>query len=389
MSDSKEVLLKLVRAAMGWECDFTLPPDIDWKAVLTMATEQGVEAIAIDGYQAIKSKNPNTNLSLDSFENKPLLLEYLGRLRLAEQGNLHRLAALTELSEVLNDQKIPFMLMKGFACSQYYPNPAHRACGDIDIFLGERFEESNNALKAAGIEVNPNYYRHTVSYIKNVMIENHRVLCDLRGPKRQTRKLEIQLETEGKRSMVAGKNVVIGGKIIHGAKFPTANFNALFLPWHVSAHFAFERVNLRQLLYWALFLKVEGREIDLGLFKTAKQNYTYGYGKLADVLTSLSIRYLNMPTDNIPSPIIYDALKNTTIISEKVLDYMISGKLRVRNERVWKFRLNNVKKVWSERWKYQELFNMNVFVFLYYKTKGVVFHEGEKMSCNGQDYCFY
>ena len=377
MADSREVLLKLVRAAMGWECDFTLPPDIDWKAVLTMATEQGVEAIAIDGYQAIKSKNPNTNLSLDSFENKPLLLEYLGRLRLVEQGNRQRLAALTELSEVLNGQQIPFLLMKGFACGQYYPNPSHRPCCDIDIYPGDKFDESNEVLKAAGIEVDPNYYRHSVSYINGVMIENHRVLCDLRGPKRQVREFEIQLESEGKRSMVAGKNVVIDGKIIPVAKYPSANFNSLFLPWHVSTHFAFERVTLRHLLDWALFLKVEGKEIDLGLFKTAKQKNTYGYGKLADVLTALSIRCLNMPTDNIPSPIIYDALKDTTKLSEKVLNYMFSGQMRERDERVWKFRLNNVKKVWRERWKYRELFNMNVFVFLYYKTKGVVFREGE------------
>lgn len=363
---------------MGWERDFTLPPDIDWKAVLTMATEQGVEAIAIDGYKAIKSNNPNTNLSLDSFENKPLLLEYLGRLRLVEQGNLQRLAALTELSQVLNGQQIPFLLMKGFACGQYYPNSAHRVCGDIDIYPGDRFDECNNALKAAGIDVEPYYYRHSASNINGVMVENHRILCDLRGPRRQTRDFEVQLETEGKKSIKEGKDVVIGGNVIAGAKNPTANFNALFLPWHVSAHFAFERVTLRHLLDWTLFLVYEGKNIDVEQFQEAKQKYTYGYRKFADILTDLSIRYLKVPEQSLPSELVKDAFNFDKKLADRVFNYMFEGKPRERDENVWKSRCNNVKRIWEEGWKYSELFGISTFAFFYYKLFGVIFNIKDK-----------
>ncbi len=373
MADSREILLKLVRAAMGWECDFTLPPDIDWKAVLTMATEQGVEAIAIDGYQAIKIKNPNTNLSLDSFENKPLLLEYLGRLRLVEQGNLQRLAALTELSKVLNGQRIPFLLMKGFTCGHYYPNPAHRACGDIDIYPGDGFDECNNALKAAGVDVEPYYYRHSASTIHGVMVENHRILCDLRGPRRQTRDFEAQLENEGKKSIIEGRDVVIGGNLIVGAKKPTANFNALFLPWHVSAHFAFERITLRHLLDWALFLIYDGKNIDVEQFREAKRKYTYGYSKFADILTYLSIRNLQVPEQSLPSELVKDAFKFDNKLADRVFEYMFDGKPKERDENVWKFRWNNTSRVWNERWKYKELYGLSVTGFFYHKIKGVLF----------------
>ena len=373
MANSREVLLKLVRAAMGWESDYTLPPDIDWKEVLTLATEQGVEAIAIDGYQALKAKNPHTNLTLDSLENKPLLLEYLGRLRLVEHGNMQRLAALVELSEILQGKQIPFLLMKGFACGQYYPNPAHRPCGDIDIYPGDKFDESNEALKSAGIEDEPYYYRHSAATINGVMVENHRILCDLRGPRRQTRAFEILLEAEGKKSIIEGKDVAIGGISISGAKYPTADFNALFLPWHVSAHFAFERVTLRHLMDWTLFLIYEGKNIDVEQFQEAKQKYTYGYRKFADILTDLSIRYLKVPEQSLPSELVKDAFNFDKKLADRVFNYMFEGKPRERDEIVWKFRWNNVRRIWNERWKYKELYGLSVTVFFYHKIKGVLF----------------
>ena len=377
MANSREVVLKLVRIAMGWENDFSFPEDINWKEVLNIASEQGVEAIVIDGYEILKKKNPQIKLSLDSSENKSLLLEAIGRLKLIEYGNLQQLEALTELSKIFHEKQIPFLLMKGFACGRYYPNPLHRPCGDIDIYPGDRFTESNETLKAAGIDVDPYYYRHTASMIKGVMIENHRVLGDLRGPHRQTRDFEAQLESEAKNSIKEGKDVIVGGREFPGAKYPTANFNALFLPWHVSAHFAFERVTLRHLLDWALFLINEGKDIEVGWFRESKTNYTYGYSKFVDILTNLSVRYLKIPVDSIPTEIVNDALGFNTSLADKVFDYMFVGQLREQDDNVWKFRMNNVKRVWKERWKYKELYNMTTLGFLSKKVVSVVCRVGE------------
>lgn len=253
----------------------------------------------------------------------------------------------------------------------------HRPCGDIDIYPGDRFIESNKALKAAGIDVDPYYYRHTASIVKGVMVENHRILGDLRGPHRQTRAFEIQLELEARKNIKEGIDVIFCGKIITGAKYPTANFNALFLPWYVSAHFAFERVTLRHLLDWALFLLNEGKDIDLDMFCKAKAKYTYGYSKFADILTNLSIRNLKIPIDSIPTEILDDAQAFDTSLADKVFDYMFVGQLRERDDNVWKFRWNNVKRIWKERWKYKELYNMTTIGFLSTKVVSIVCRVGE------------
>lgn len=377
MANNCEVLLKLVRMAMGWETDFSLPNDVNWPEVLQMAFEQGVSAIIIDGYDILCQNNPNPKGGLTSLENKGLLLEAIGQSQMIESTYRQHLEALKEVSNIIGEIGVPFMLMKGFACGQYYPNPRHRACGDIDIYPGDQYDKSNEAFAAAGIGVDPYYYRHSASFVKGVMVENHRVLCDLRGPKHQTRALERQLEDEANKSIRDGKVVVVDNISIEGAKYPIADFNALFLPWHVSAHFLIERVTVRHLLDWALFLTHEGKDINVEKFREAKREYTYGYSKMADILTNLSLRYLGMPVDGIPKDIIDDALGFDNDLADKVFNYMFEGELKERDSRLWKERLNNVKRIWQERWKYQEIYGMNALEFLLMKVKGVVFKEGE------------
>lgn len=377
MANSREILLKLVRMAMGWETDFSLSGDIDWKEVLTIAHEQGVNAIAVDGLEIYMSKHPQDSPAKNSAAFKQILLEAIGGLQMVEYNYMNHVAALTELSEILSKKKIPFMIMKGFACGQYYPNPKHRPCGDIDIYPGDMFEGSNQALKDAGIESDPYYYRHSASYIKNVMIENHRVLGDLRGPKKQTREFEDWLEREANKSLKDGKPANVLDQEIKGGVYPTANFNALFLPWHVSAHFMFERVTLRHLLDWALFIVHEGKNIDVKMFREAKKKFTYGYSKLADISTALSIKYLKIPVGGIPQSIMQDAEIIDSVLVGKVWEYMFVGQPKERDSRLWKERMNNVRRIWREKWKYKELYGSSVASFLYYKVKGVLSKEGE------------
>lgn len=374
MNKNREILLKLVRVAMGWETDFSLPEDVNWKEVFVLAQEQGVNAIALDGLEVLMQKKPE---AMQTVEAKQILLKSIGNLQMTESHNLNQLSALLKLSDILSKKDIPFMIMKGFACAKNYPNPKHRPCGDIDIYPGERFDESNQALRDAGFEVDPYYYRHSAVMINNIMIENHKVLGDLRGPRRQTRGLEELLQKEAKQSIKNGEKAVVMDKDIPGAVFPSANFNALFLPWHVSAHFMVERVTLRHLLDWALFLVHDGNGIDIELYSHAKKNFTFGYSKMVDVLTNLSLRYLNMPVDGVPKVIIDDARNLDNDLADRVFEYVFVGLPKERGNNVWQERLNNLKRIWKERWKYKAIYNQSFASLIMYKMTGVLFRIGE------------
>ena len=43
----------------------------------------------------------------------------------------------------------------------------------------------------------------------------------------------------------------------HVIFFPSPTLNAIFLPYHMAGHFREERVTLRQILDWMMFLKNE------------------------------------------------------------------------------------------------------------------------------------
>lgn len=377
MGNSRDVLLKLVRMAMGWEEDFSLPADIVWGEVLQLAYEQGVGAIALDGYEEYLKIIPKDEQVVVSPQDKILIIEAIGQLQLVEQNFAKHQEVVQKLGDILHKKEIPFVIMKGFACAQYYPNPKHRECGDIDIYPGELFDECNKSLKEAGTGVDPYYYRHSASYIDGVMIENHRVLCDLRGPRKQTKELEALLEQHANDSLKHGKLAMVDGALVSGATFPIENFNVLFLPWHVSAHFMVERVTLRHLLDWALFLVHDGNGIGLELYRHAKKNFTFGYSKMVDILTNLSLRYLNMPAEGVPTEIIDDARKFDDNLADRVFEYMFVGQPKDRGNNVWQERMNNLKRIWKERWKYKEVYNQSTAGFLWYKITGALFKVGE------------
>ena len=371
----RDVLLRLIQMALGWEKESTLPLDVNWNDVVRIAELQDVLPIMIDGYESYLKTNLGAVSFLSIKENEDTKTKVLSALYVNENNYLLHNHVLEELSHIFAKDTIPFVVMKGLSCGKYYPKPNHRSFGDIDIYVGDSFERSNKSLKNAGIAVEPHYYRHSVALIKGVSIENHRVLCDLRGPKKQTLEFESLLESLAKNSIEEGESY---GPNKPNAHYPSANFNALFLPWHVSAHFEFERVTLRHLLDWALFLYHEGTNIDIDLFRRAKKYFTYGFGPFADILTDLSIRYLKMPIDTIPRELVNDAYSINRDLSDKVFERMFEVTIPASDSNVWRERWKLFKYVLRDGWKYRGLYGMSPLKFLIYKCYGVIFKVGEE-----------
>lgn len=371
MSDTRAILLSFIKNAIGWSDLSSIPDDVDWSALLRLSQEHGVLTIFAEGYEKyLKLAQKNSPRM-----SQALALEFVGNAYSYEKVYLQHLRALKVLSDVFTKAGIPFLVMKGLSCGKYYPNPNHRPCGDIDIYVGDEYEKSNIMLRESGIKVEPHYYRHSVSSICGVTIENHRILCDLRGPRRQTREFEDLLKEFANLSLKQGE---LYGNDFPSAHYPLSDFNSLFLPWHVSAHFEFEKVTLRHLLDWALFLEHEGKKINVKLFREAKQKFTFGYGPFADILTDLSIRYLELPTKDLPIEIIEDAEKVNRQLADRVFDRMFEDSIPASDTNVWRERWKLFKYIWKDGWKYRALYGMSPIVFLFYKFFGVIFKVGEE-----------
>lgn len=66
------------------------------------------------------------------------------------------------------------MLLKGYGVSLDYPIPAHRPCGDIDIWLFGQQEHADALLhREKGTAINLEKHHHTVFSLDGITVENH------------------------------------------------------------------------------------------------------------------------------------------------------------------------------------------------------------------------
>lgn len=232
--DSKDVLFKLIRIALGNEKDFSLPNVVDWGEVYKLAVEQGVAAIAMDGVNAMyeqsaQIQDPGSTIqvsaldALDSPEMDGLKYEWVGYVMNVERGWKKR----EQLVNMLQVKTVPFYVLKGICFSKYYPIPFHRQGGDIDIIaLNNCSEDINKYVESKGVKVDRRIKIHSQFVLNGVLVENHRFLVS--DQKLNTELLALMNENQDE-------------------------FNALYCLGHAKKHFLTEDgVTLRHICDWAM-----------------------------------------------------------------------------------------------------------------------------------------
>ena len=160
--DTKNTFLSLVRQGVG-HYGGVVSPEVDWQAIETLANQQGLAAIVIDGIEQLPdSKRPP----------KEVLLQWIGEVL---QGYEYRYKlyqrAISELAGWYNAHDFKMMVLKGYACSLDWPKPRHRPCGDIDIWLFGKQNDADALLaKEKGIKIDASHHHHTVFYWRDFMV---------------------------------------------------------------------------------------------------------------------------------------------------------------------------------------------------------------------------
>src|SRR3989339_1447331 len=96
-----------------------------WNELLTLAAKQGVFAIAYDGL-------PDTLLPELP---KDITIKWQLGVENIEKRYDRQIGVLKELISIFNKNGIDLLLLKGLGLCSMYPEPNHRECGDLDIYL--------------------------------------------------------------------------------------------------------------------------------------------------------------------------------------------------------------------------------------------------------------
>lgn len=246
MPNNYKLFLSLVRLGIGHRPE-VLPIIKDWNVIEALANEHGLSAILLDAID----KLPNSNRPP-----KEVLLNLIGEvMQDYEQRFINYRKAITSLAGIYEDSGIKMMVLKGFACSLDWPNPNHRPCGDIDIWLFGRQKDADRMLQDKGIAIDKSHHHHTVFCWQDYSVENHYDFINVYRHQYNVL-LEKTLKELGKDDSCF---VEIEGQRVY---LPSPNLHALFLICHALNHFVSVSVNMRQLLDWAFFVEKHTKEVD-------------------------------------------------------------------------------------------------------------------------------
>ena len=119
-----EHFFALLRVAVGTQKALDRPLDhADWADVYRTSVRQGVVAVTFDFVRTLpKAAAPDTVTAM----------QWLSAAAHVE-NTMRRMAATAEaFAREMAARDIPVVELKGMAFAQYYPNPLHRECGDLD-----------------------------------------------------------------------------------------------------------------------------------------------------------------------------------------------------------------------------------------------------------------
>lgn len=250
----------------------------DWKAVAEFFSRQSLDGLLVDAIAMLPaSQHPSLAIKL------PLIARQLQVERMNHAMNAELLAFTSEL----NNRSIPYIVLKGQGVAALYPNPKHRVCGDIDLYVPRtHLQEVSHGLTVFGA-VREMESRHHINYrLHGLEWELHHSIYYFQKESRN--RIFMQYVDEMMKS--PPHYVKIEGNLV---RVMSPTMNVLLLLSHIVDHFYCEGVGLRQLCDYVLMLYHKREEIDQD--KLHQRLDELSLTRAYKVFGYICVHYLGMP----------------------------------------------------------------------------------------------
>lgn len=271
----QQAILTLLRRSL-WGEPGTLPEELNWETLDTMAKQQGVLALCYDGAVGLKAQMP---AQLKQKWNQQTLMGVMKNQRL--------LAAQDQLLGQLQKAEIPAAILKGSSVARCYPQPDLRILGDIDVLIPSRcLEAAKPMMEQLGYRFHEADHEFHLGYSRaDAYVEVHydvTTLPECRGAEATKAQIANFLEDRVEAQMLG-----------HGFAMLSATHQALMLLLHMVRHMLGGGIGLRQLCDWMMYLAHE----DPAHFQsdTVPVLEVCGLLRYAQVATAACGAYLGLP----------------------------------------------------------------------------------------------
>lgn len=267
--------LELVKIAIGTSdnsFDFSRLNNEDWKFILDESRKQATVLLCFDALKYVNSK------PFDELYNKWFL--WSAKISAANSFNFNEQSKLTML---LDDNSIPYVILKGWSSAYYYPKPDIRSFGDIDFLVNNSdIERTIKLLIDSGFDMERDLSSIHYDFCKNNMrFELHKTIAGTPQNRYGKYFTEIISDTVDQR-IVENTNVRIGD-LHHG----------VIILLHTIHHLMCYGLGVRHLCDWACFVN---RTKDYDFWKSQfipllKKTGTF---KFMCGLTQVCVKYLGI-----------------------------------------------------------------------------------------------
>lgn len=352
MSVNTKAVLTLLQAGLGK--DVGLDSVDDWNLVTQFVQQQGVVAIALDGYGKLCDLDRVSIRMPSSLLKKWIALTVRFETIFASQQSIAAKMAL-----YFYENGLKTYVLKGHVFSECYPIPNHRFSCDMDCFLlpisgsFDAWEMGNVLMERKGYHVSHGYYKNNSFLIPGLKVENHRFLTPFRGDKRLT-----ELEKLLQRMLVedAGKDKMGDSDLCR----PPVMVSALFLIEHAFSHFLHEGLTLRHITDWMMYSRKHHDEIDWEQFQAYIDEF--GFRRFFDAYEHVGEYVLGEQT--------YADLSGP---ERRMIDSVWEGLDLPKHVKGIRRRLNSVRSSFRAWWKYRYFSSVPMLCSLWNRTRGYLF----------------
>jgi hypothetical protein len=300
----------------------------EWEALYQRAAQEGVLALLFDHVMQLPEHLQPP---------KKLKLTWAGSVDCIERKYAHILSVGRELSARFEEQGIRMLIIKGVSISQYYPIPAHREFGDLDVYLFGQHEAGNRLLEQWGTSHSKGSVKHTEFSYKGVFIENHAYFTTFYNDTKQFSRYDNYLKDLVKEEY---KNTNAEGLLL-----PSLDFTFLFFMDHAIRHFMSDRLRWRYFCDWAVFLHANKDRWNQAAYD---EMFPLGSGfrKIADAINAITVDYLDLSPEEAP------AFNRDDKLQEKILQEMIGPVSRYKGKMSrWKIFVHKCRRFGESYWR--------------------------------------
>lgn len=305
MHKVQEDLLRVVSDTLWKKSSDHIYSEIDWEGILTLAEEQGVLFLVLQGCPSVRMQMSGANW-----------LKWRSKLVSTMVNNDSLMATQSKLVETMTDNGIPCAILKGASLASCYYNPLARAMGDIDLLVAPQYsQQAVDILLGQGFTAPKESFEHPYHidfYRNNTVVELHYAVSTFPD---STAGATAKRLMESCWQEIRQKNIA-------GHTFPCLSdfHQALSLLLHMQRHMTTGCIGLRQLCDWAVFVKSVPPELYESRILPELEHC--GLAEFARVLTKTSVRYLGLELD--------DAFRCRSV-SDRIVEAMIDEILRAGN----------------------------------------------------------